>query len=118
MSTYTASIYSPRWGHDDTYSFVFAEDSLTINFAPRVAKCTWREGQDPTWTGEPFDEMLQNDSIYPPEILTRLMEHLWKSWRNGEIRDDAVNTELQEVITWLNQVTAAKPQSEFWRKYF
>jgi hypothetical protein len=62
--------------------------------------------------------MLMNDSIYPPAIVRDLIEHLWKSWRNGEIREDAVNAELQEVVAWLNKVTVAKPQSDFWKRYF
>ena len=118
MPTYSADIYSPRWGHNDTYSFIFEKDSLTINFSPRVATCTWRENNDPAWAGEPFHDMLTNDSIYPPAILRDLIEHLWKSWRNGDIREDAINAELQEVIVWLNKVTVAKPKTDFWDKYF
>jgi hypothetical protein len=40
------------------------------------------------------------------------------SWRNGEIASEAVDAELQEIITWLNTVTNAKPRTDFWRKYF
>ena len=118
MPTYNAEIYSPRWGHNDTYSFIFEQERLTIDFGARVANCACRENQDPIWTGEPFEDMLTNDSIYPPAILRDLIEHLWKSWRNGELRAVDVNTELQEVISWLNTVTAAKPKTDFWKKYF
>jgi hypothetical protein len=38
--------------------------------------------------------------------------------RNGDIPADSVNTELQAVITWLNRITEAKPQTEFWNVYF
>ena len=91
---------------------------MTVSFAPRVATCTWRENQDPTWAGEALEDMLNNDSIYPPAVFTSLIEHLWKSWRNGDIREEEVNTELQLIITWLNEITAKKPRSDFWRKYF
>ena len=118
MPTFSTEIYSPRWGHNDTYNFEFDQATLTIRFGPRVGTCTWQDGRDPVWTGESWEDMLRNDSIYPPGILQDLIEHLWKAWRNGDIRTDAVNNELQAVITWLNQITSAKPRTEFWRKYF
>mgnify|MGYP001810177518 CR=1 FL=1 len=118
VPTFSAEIYSPRWGHNDTYVFEFQQDTLTIRFHPRVAICKWQENGDPVWTGEAFEQILRNDSIYPPSILQDLIEHLWMSWRNGDIPVDSVNTELQAIITWLNQITEAKPRTEFWSDYF
>jgi hypothetical protein len=118
MPTYTGRIFSPRWGHEDTYEFQFEEDRLTISHLPRTATCTWRENLDPLWEGEALERMLTNDSIYPPAVFRSLIEHLWKSWRNSDIRQDDVDAELQAVVTWLNATTMAKPRTEFWRKYF
>lgn len=118
MPTFSAEIYSPRWGNNDTYVFDFERDTLTIKFPPRIATCKWHENGYPEWSGEKFEQILRNDSIYPPSILQDLIEYLWTSWRNGDIQADSVNTELQVVITWLNQITKAKPQTEFWSAYF
>lgn len=111
-------IYSPRWGHSDTYTFEMAREQMKISMGPRSTTCTWRENLDPLWGGEQLHDILRNDSIYPPEIFQSLIEHAWKSWRNGELDDQGVRTELQVVVEWLNKITEAKPRTDFWRKYF
>lgn len=118
MTVLKASIYSPRWGHDDTYSFDLTREAMLISHGPRHSKCVWQDGKDPVWQGESLDSHLCNDSIYAPAILPDLLEHLWKSWRSSEINDAQTQTELDAVIAWLNGLTRAKPQTEFWRKYF
>lgn len=118
MTVLSASIYSPRWGHDDTYTFELTRESMLISHAARQSKCVWQEGRDPVWQGESLDSYLRNDSIYAPRILSELLEHLWTSWRNGELDDAQAQTELNAVIEWLNALTRAKPKTEFWRKHF
>lgn len=118
MTTITAQIYSPRWGHDDKYEFELTQEAMTISMGPRKSKCIWQEGRDPIWQGEPLDAILRNDSIYQPAILPSLLEHLWTSWRNGEINDSEAQTELDAVTKWLNTITTAKPETDFWKKYF
>lgn len=91
---------------------------MLISHLPRSSKCLWQEGKDPIWQGESLDSHLRNDSIYAPSILPSLLEHLWASWRNGELSDIQAQAELDAVIEWLNALTQAKPQTEFWRLYF
>ncbi len=111
-------IFSPRWGHEDEYELKLTRDSMVITRHPRSSVCTWRENLDPEWSGESLRDILGNDSIYPPAILEDLIEHAWLSWRNGELDSTAVNDELQAVARWLNEITKAKPNTDFWRKYF
>ena len=118
MQTYSTRIYSPRWGHEDTYKFEFTRDTMTISMTTRTAKCVWVENRDPRWEGESIEYILNNDSIYPPAILPILYEHLWTSWRNGEIDEAQVDAELQAVTEWLNEITRRKPRSDFWNAYF
>lgn len=118
MTTIEVQIYSPRWGHEDTYEFEFTEGSLTISMGPRKSRCIWRDGMDPEWQGESIEDILRNDSIYPPAILPDLFEHVWKSWRDGTLDDAEARTELESVAAWLNAITAAKPSTDFWQKYF
>ena len=117
-TTVELQIFSPRWGHEDTYTLVLARHSLVITHGARSATCTWRENRDPEWSGESLRDILQNDSIYPPAILQNLIEHAWVSWRNGELDSSAANEELQAVADWLNEITKAKPKTDFWKKYF
>lgn len=111
-------IYSPRWGHNDTYMVELDRDFLEITMQVRKSRATYHENVDPTWSGESLERIMNNDSIYPPAITQDLFEHAWKAWRNGDLNDQEVAIELQEIATWVNEVTAAKPKSDFWRNYF
>lgn len=111
-------IYSPRWGHYDTYSLRLSRDVLVITCGARSVRATYREHLDPEWTGEPLVDILRNDSIYPPEIFQRLIEYAWLAWRGGELTDESVQEELQALADWLNEITKSKPSSDFWRGYF
>lgn len=111
-------IFSPRWGHEDTYSVELEQDFMEIKMHARKARATWKDLSDPEWSGESILGIMQNDSIYPPSITQDLFEHAWKSWRNREVSDQELNEELQLLAEWLNTITNAKPRSDFWRKYF
>lgn len=111
-------IYSPRWGHEDVYELVLTRDSLVITHGARIAKCVWRENLDPEWSGESLDGTLRNDSIYPPSKFSRWIARAWEAWRGGELSDSAVDKELKALADWLNVITRAKPDTEFWKKIF
>jgi hypothetical protein len=118
MPTISMRIFSPRWGHEDTYDVHLEQDEMRVTMAPRVAVCTWRDNLDPVWSGESLDRIMRNDMIYAPAIFQRLLEHLWMSWRNSELTTEQANAELQELAEWLNATTRAKPRTDFWRAYF
>lgn len=111
-------IYSPRWGHHDIYEIELTKANMTITHNMNSAICTWRNNLDPVWSGNILEDMMRNDSIYPPAILNDLLEHVWKSWCNGYLKDEAVEQELHAVEKWLNTITDAKPKTEFWERYF
>lgn len=117
-TTIDLEIYSPRWGHDDTYSVHLTKDVMTITQGGRTARCTWLENLDPKWDGERLEGILNNDSIYPPAEFEDMFEYAWKAWRNGDINDKTVDQELQAVADWLNTITRTKPQTDFWGLYF
>ena len=74
MTTITAQIYSPRWGHNDTYEFELTREAMTITMGARKSRCVWQEGRDPRWEAEPLEGILRNDCIYPPGILVSLLD--------------------------------------------
>lgn len=111
-------IFSPRWGHEDTYSVELSRESLRISMQARAARATWRDGHDPEWSGDSILDIMSNDSIYAPAVTQNLFEYVWREWRGGGLSDSEADTALQEVADWLNTITRAKPQSEFWRGYF
>lgn len=116
--TVELQIYSPRWGHEDTYSLELSRGSLVITQGARATKATYRDNLDPEWNGEPLVDILQNDSIYPPVIFQNLIEHAWLTWRSGELSSEAVEQELKELEKWLNEITKGKPSTDFWNEYF
>ncbi len=118
MITLTAEIYTPRWGHNDTYKFEMSNEEMVISNGPRKSKCVWQEGADPIWQGESLDSHLRNDSIYAPGVFPDLLEHLWRAWRNSDLDAEQAQVELDAIIEWLNSLTRAKPRTDFWRKYF
>ncbi len=111
-------VYSPRWGHNDTYTFTLKHEFMDISMQGRSARCSWRENRNPEWSGEPLQNIFENDSIYPPAIFQKLVEYVWKEWRSKNITDQKAETEFVELATWLNAITKSKPQTDFWKKYF
>lgn len=118
MTLLKAPIYSPRWGHDDEYEFELTQDALIISNGPRKLCCNWVEGKDPEWTGESLENHFKNDSIQVPVMLPNLLEHLWRSWRNGDLTDNQAQQELEQLTRWIDAMTSLKPKTEFWNSYF
>ena len=116
-------IYSPRWGHDDRYEFIFDEDTMKIS-SGKQASCKWSEDKEPVWdgynadSGNPFVNILENDSIYPPTILISALEHLWSAWRDGTLKNEEVEAEMNLLIEWVNTGSMNKPKTDFWQGIF
>jgi hypothetical protein len=113
-----AEFYSPRWGQSDTYSFKFSMEKLEIAHGARHCAAIWSEVTDPTWIGEPRVGTMKNDSIYPPDGIEGLLEHLWTAWRDGELNNDQLQAELTAFAEYVNASTNAKPKTEFWNGIF
>ncbi|NDP62968.1 hypothetical protein [Polaromonas sp.] len=116
--TVDLSIFSPRWSREDIYSVELDKEFMEISMHARKTRATWRENLDPEWSSESIQDIMNNDSIYPPAITQDLFEYAWKEWRNGEISAQEVETELKELAVWINAVTRKKPNTQFWKRYF
>ncbi len=114
------NVYSPRWGHDDTYTITMSQDRMEIKHHPRSAICKWVENKVPVWksTDRSLFNIFRNDSIYAPENFLRALEYAWIDWRSDELDDSRVNAEIQELFDWLNTVTKAKPETDYWKGKF
>jgi hypothetical protein len=113
-------VYSPRWGHEDTYTISMARDWMKVERHPKSATCKWVESKDPVWesSDDSLLEVFANDSIYAPAIFPHALVGAWLDWRSGEIDDARVDAEIQELFGWLNAVTHAKPTSDYWKGKF
>jgi hypothetical protein len=113
-----ADFYSPRWGHDDRYRFVFSMDRLEIVHAARKCAAIWHEKTDPTWEGTPLTGTFINDMIRPPHDVEGSFTHLWSEWRNGTFTPEQLQTELTAFAEYMNASTRAKPTTDFWQGMF
>lgn len=111
-------LYSPRWGHEDQYKFLFRMDKLKISQGPSERTAEWIDGHDPVWKGRPLVEIMHNDLIWPPEGLEGLLEHIWQGWRNGHLTAEDMQREMGALAKYLNASTRAKPNTEFWKGVF
>lgn len=104
------SIYSPRWGHKDTYQVTMERDSLEIRMQARRAQATWVPDRDPTWTGETVASIMRNDSIWPPPAaVDSFFETVWLHWRDGDLDDAEASAALVDLADWINVITAGRP---------
>ncbi len=116
-----ASIYSPRWGHEDRYKLTFEDNSLTIGHNANWAKAVWDDpDSDAVWadSGRELFGIFANDQIYPPRILPDLLEYLWRKWKYEEITPKQLQSELDALVDYINIGTHGKPTTDFWKGYF
>lgn len=124
QSSFEIRIYSPRWGHEDTYKIKLDRQQMRIDGVMKHAVCSWVEDRDPKWSGHnegvgnPLENILENDSIYPPTVFVRAIEYAWTEWRDGNLNDQQVQDELQKLCEWVNEVSRSKPKTSFWQKMF
>lgn len=119
MPTLNKEIYSPRWGHNDTYEFDFQNNVLTIKMNMRITTYTDDPGHDPIRGGSStLDQTFTNDSIQAPHGTEDALIYLWQRWREGELNDVQLDEELGLFVEFINATTRSKPTSKFWRGYF
>ena len=127
-TAFQATLYSPRSGTADPYDFDISRRHMKIEKAGSKshAECTLIEGQDPTWSssersfidGHPLIQILENDAIYPPSIFIRALEHAWRAWRDNELSDTELQTEIGHLFNWVDATTANLPRTDVWRRIF
>ena len=125
---FQVSLHSSRWGTDDPYQFTFDQHQMKIEKSDSMsyAQCNHTPGQDITWSSSepsfischPLIHILENDDIYPPSIFISALEHAWRAWRNNELSDADLETEIGHLFKWVDATTAASPRTDFWRRTF
>lgn len=60
MPTIELQIFSPRWGHDDTYEIELERDHMEITRGANTARADWRDNADPAWSGWTVEGMMGN----------------------------------------------------------
>lgn len=119
------NFYSPRWGHDDRYTFKFDENEIYASMGgPKEARGVRNKNGTISWsghnagTGNPLLNILSDDSIYPPSVFIDAINYAWESWIAGELSDEQLESELILLVNWVNIVSKNKPDSEYWISQF
>ena len=124
QTSFEVQIYSPRWGHEDRYEVTMDREKMTVSLLRITATCSWIEGRDLKWsghgeiTGNPLEQILQNDQIHPPTIFVSALEYAWMAWRDGRLDNQAVFQEVQVLCEWVNLVSRSQPTTDFWQRIF
>ncbi|MFC1482115.1 hypothetical protein ACFL6E_07735 [Candidatus Neomarinimicrobiota bacterium] len=122
-TSFDVRIFTPRWGHEDSYTISVSRDKMTFG-SEMKATCKWVENRDPVWTGyddmtgNPVNQILKNDLVFPSINFVDALESAWIAWRDGDLDNAQLEAEVKALIDWLNICTHAKPDTEFWRKVF
>jgi hypothetical protein len=122
---FTIHLRSPRHGTNDPYIFNMQRDKLFISGIGLWKVDVKRaEGSDPIWSDDRLLgkngllQALANEAIYPPTYFISGIEAAWKAWRDHELDDAGVKTELELLFQWVDAVDNSRPVSPFWRKTF
>jgi hypothetical protein len=110
-------ILNPDSGRVDRYVVALSRNQMSFGQGRRVAICTGLDEDNPSWEDEERPKsILKRASICPPAGFAKMLVRAWLAWRDGELEDAAVVAELSLLADWLNAMTRAKPQSEFWAR--
>ena len=119
---FSAEVWTPRWGHTDTYSVKMTDSEMVVSQGMYNARCTLGNNGDPQWDGEnqyrhPLFGMFNNEKIYPPEILPRALEWAWGDVTNGTPEPDSI-AGREELFAWVDSTSRAKPTGPLWQGKF
>ena len=118
------NFYSPRWEHEDRYSIEFDDKKIHISTGGKEAECIQKEDGTLVWSGHnqkignPFLKILSNDQIYPPSPFINAFITAWGSWKNKELTDEQLKSELTILADWVNITSRNQPDSDYWIKIF
>jgi hypothetical protein len=111
--TVTMRLFTPRWGHEDGYRFVFTSDGISMD-GPKSA----HYNPETEWTGHGGENALlrimSEDDIFAPERVQDLITSIWRGWRDGDLKEDEVDAALRELATWVDGITRTVPRGDLW----
>jgi len=105
------SIYSRRWGHNDSYSI-----KITDNGWDFTATMTHLSGECDK-KGNPFVfKALDHESINYPKELDEYLEHLWYVIKEEGLSREEIQESLNTLADWINLCEKNSP-SGIWKSF-
>ncbi len=106
---FTFTVYSRRWGHDDTYTLLRTDTGWDVEFT-HSGPCD--KG------GRPFlYSNFNNDMVEYPAGLKGRLEWLWDRASDEGLSHEAVQLALVELANWVKATTERAPRGSVWEGY-
>lgn len=97
------TVYSRRWGHNDTYEIARAETGWRVQHITTGGDCDKQ--------GRPYlFNNLDHDSINYPASLGEYMEFLWEKVDEDSLSDAQIQQHLNQLANWVQGVEQSTPE--------
>lgn len=100
------TIYSRRWGHDDTYTVERTATGWHVHHISIKGDCD-KQGKPVLY------ENFEQDSICYPHQLPDLMETLWEYAQENNLTDAQIQPHLDELAKWVQVCEKSRPGGIF-----
>lgn len=113
------NLFSPRFGHNDKYKIMIEENKVSF-FRTKIktAICKWSYEQGWVWERNPIQDILSNNSVYPPRTFQKRLTYIFEAIRLGELETSEAQKIIDEIADWVNLTTHNKPKHQFWDGVF
>lgn len=106
---FSITVYSRRWGHDDTYKLTRTVTGWDIRFT-HSGPCDK--------TGRPFlYSNFTNDNVFYPAELEGYLEWLWLRAADRGLTHDNIQDALNTLAEWVKATTHSAPSGGVWEGY-
>lgn len=105
---FTLSVFSRRWGHNDTYGLVRTSTGWDIGFmgSSSTIRCD-KKGYPNLY------KRLEHDSINYPEDLKGYIEYLWNAAQIKGLSKEEVQKCLDDIGEWISMCEKMTPRGIF-----
>ena len=124
QTRFEVHFYLTGWRRKDPYEIKLDREKMMIKRSTKKAVCSLIGGRAPKWSGynqcigNPLENILETDAIFPPIGFIQGLESSWMAWRDGTLDDQKVRQEILRLCEWVNRVSRSKPKTEIFRKIF
>lgn len=103
------TVYSRRWGHDDTYTVEITNTGWNISHVAHSGDCDS--------FGKPYlFTILDHDSINYPEELGGYMDWLWRTANEQNMDETEIQKHLDELGAWIQTTEKSTPRG-LWQQF-
>jgi len=109
----TFSVYTRRWGHNDTYRVQRTVDGWNVGHIAIGGACE-KDG-----TRALFQNLNHDSVFYPEDGIKYAMTELWEQADEGTLTLDELQVRLQQIADWISMVEKAVGEGQpDWARYY